>query len=270
MPFPDAPRSLALPAGSDENRAVNVPVKVSVIVPTLNEATVIGPTLRALRREDPHEIVVVDGGSEDGTLDEARPHADRMATERGGLARQLNRGAEEATGDVLLFNYADTIPAAGAIRALVETLAEGDVVGGAFKLGFDSGRRAFGIVAAGANLRNLIGFGPFGDQGIFVRRGAFFKAGAFRSAVFLEDLEFVRRVRRLGRFRILGLRVRTSVRRWDEQGMLRTLFCHWLMSVVYLCGKRKKGGWPDRWRRNLLSRRGGKSAEAQGRGGARA
>lgn len=229
--------------------------QISVVVPTLNEAGLLAVTLRELRRQGPLEIVVVDAGSVDSTRQEAAEEADVVLSDGGGLPSQLNRGAQAARGEVLLFWYADSSPPPGGLDSVAALLRDPGVVAGAFSLAFDSNRWIFRLIARGANLRNRLGFGPFGDQGLFVRRAAFDAVGGYRSEAFLPDFELIRRLRARGGFRILPEAARTSVRRWDRVGLLRTLCIHWTVSACYLLGRRRRGRRLETLGRYLRTRR---------------
>jgi len=223
-------------------------VNVSVVIPCLDEEDRILAALDALAVEHPFEVLVVDGGSRDRTLELASGwigggRVNGVFTETAGLASQLNRGLREARGDAVLFLHADSALPAGALAALVAALTDDRVVGGSFRLGFDSDRPIFRLTAGLANLRNRLGFGPFGDQAIFARRAVLDAVGGFDPDRFLEDLDLVRRLRRRGRFRVLSAVVRTSTRRWNRYGVLRTIAVHWCMSTAYLLGKRQRRGW---------------------------
>ena len=206
------------------------------MVPVLNEAALLPEALRRLRG-GADEVIVVDGGSGDGSPELAKPFADQVLCEGGGLATQLNRGAAASCGDVLFFPYADTeFPQewASSIRA---TLADARVAGGAFRLGFSSSAWRYRVIAAAGNWRSALGVGPLGDQGLFVRRQVFEVLGGFRSGVLLEDLDFVRRLRRHGRVRIASAPVRTSTRRWEHGGVVATTIRNWSYLVRHLLGR---------------------------------
>lgn len=215
--------------------------RVTAVVPTWREAAEIGRSLRSLRAGGVDEIIVVDGGSDDDTVELARRHADKVLERTGGLFAQLNHGARAASGDVLMFHYADVQFPVKGHDAIDRALEDERVVGGAFALLFASGSSRYRVIAGGANLRNRVRLGPFGDQSIFVRAAAFDKVGGFREGRFLEDLQLVERLRRRGRFRLLDEPVRASVRRWERMGVLRTLTSHWWLCALYLAGKRRAG-----------------------------
>ena len=215
-------------------------LRVSAIVPTLNEAEEVQRALHSLRLAGVDEIVVVDAGSSDATVGRATPLADVVLHESGGLFAQLNRGAAEASGDVLIFHYADVeFPVVGR-SAVAAVLSRPTVVGGAFRLAFTSPTMVYRLIARGAHVRNRLRLGPFGDQSIFVRAEAFREMSGFRVASFLEDLQFVQRLRQRGRFEMLEACVRASVRRWERMGVLKTLLNHWWLSALYVVGKRRQ------------------------------
>ncbi len=216
-------------------------IRLSVIVPTLNEAGKIEATLDRLAGGPAHELIVVDGGSTDATRSLLNAKKARLIDlivieQPGGLAAQLNRGAEVATGDILLFHYADLELPPDGLEAIERALSEPEVVGGAFRFGLDSPRPVYRIVEFGANLRNRVGFGPFGDQGIFARRDVFLRLGGYRKDEAMEDFELVRRLKRAGRFVMLPSAALSSARRWETDGVLRTATAHAWASISYLVG----------------------------------
>jgi len=208
-----------------------------VIVPALDEAQAIGATLAALAplRARGHEVIVVDGGSADGTPDLARPHADRVLTSPPGRARQMNAGAAAARGEVLLFVHADTRLPADADAAIARALAAGRVWGR-----FDvrlAGRHALlRVVERAMNLRSRLTGIATGDQALFVRRAPFDAAGGFPEIPLMEDVALSRRLRARARPACLGERVTTSARRWERQGVLRTVVRMWLLRLAYALG----------------------------------
>ena len=211
--------------------------RISAIVPVLNEAGQIVEALGRFREAPVKELIVVDGGSSDGSEELAKPLSDLLLRETGGLARQLNRGAAQAAGEILFFPYVDTLFPEDWPAKLEEALADPTVVGGAFRLGFDSEQRRFKLIAALGNFRNRMGLGPLGDQGLFVRRCAFEEIGGFREDVLLEDLDLVRRLRGLGQLRIVAESVRTSTRRWDQGGAVATTCRNWAYLLKHLMGR---------------------------------
>ena len=226
------------------HRPANPVRTISAVVPTLNEERGVADTLETLRGAGVDEIVVVDGGSVDDTVAKAQHTADVVARATGGLFRQLNAGAEHATGRVLLFHYADVLFPADGVEQIHRTLDDPAVAGGAFRLSFASEAGRYRFIAGGTQVRNRLGMGPFGDQSIFVRREVFEALAGYRADDFLSDHQLVRRVKRAGTFVLLDSPVRASTRRWERQGVIRTLARHWFLTGLYLAGKRRQRGRP--------------------------
>jgi rSAM/selenodomain-associated transferase 2 len=211
-------------------------VKLSVIVPTFNEEAVIEATLRhALDALTPHELIVADGCSQDRTVACARPYATVLTLEmtRGAA---LNRAAAIATGDVLLFLHADTMPPLGAAAAIEGALQDAGVIGGAFRLRFDHPGRLAALLASHVNLRSSLSNIFFGDQALFVRRDVFMRAGGFRNWNVMEDMEILARLRPHGRLALLDEEVVTSTRRHRRTGWVRTIGTVWIMTLLHGLG----------------------------------
>jgi rSAM/selenodomain-associated transferase 2 len=208
---------------------------VSVVVPTLNEAAVLGRTLAALP-EGLSEVVVADGGSTDGTPDIARAHGARVTVSAPGRGPQMNAGAVAAKGEVLLFLHADTVLPPDAAARIGAALADPTAVAGAFLLGIDSTDPRLGMIARAANLRTRITGAPYGDQALFVRRGAFEAAGGFPDVPIMEDVALGRALKRVGRVVLVPARVRTSARRWERDGVARTTLRNAVLISLYLLG----------------------------------
>ena len=173
-------------------------MKVSIIIPTLNEASRIARLVRALRAHEPAcEIIVVDGGSSDRTCECARDAGALATASERGRGQQLCHGAGLATGDVLLFLHADTRLLPGAVDALRRHLADPGVVGGNFRVLFDGGTDfARWLTGFYAWFRK---FGVYyGDSAMFVRRSVYEEIGGFRPVELMEDFDFARRLRRVG------------------------------------------------------------------------
>jgi rSAM/selenodomain-associated transferase 2 len=213
-----------------------MPPRISVIIPTLNEAAVIEKTLRGLPRCDDLERIIVDGGSSDDTAALARPFADKVLVAPAGRARQMNRGARAAAGDVLLFLHADSRLPEDALGSIAKALEVPTVAGGAFDLAIDSPRWALRLVAAAANWRTRLTGVPYGDQGIFVRRSVFEQLGGFPEWPLLEDLEFSRRIKAAGKVVILSQPITVSSRRWDKEGVGYTTLRNQIFVLLYFLG----------------------------------
>jgi rSAM/selenodomain-associated transferase 2 len=212
-------------------------VALSVIMPVLNEAAEIGPALEALSplRRRGAEVIVIDGGSNDGTPGLAHPFADRVAGAPRGRALQMNAGAEVAKGNVLLFLHADTRLPADADRLIETALAEPGSTWGRFDVCIPGGRM-LALVAKTMNLRSRATGIATGDQAIFVTRAAFEACGGVPAIALMEDIAFSKRLRRLGAPICLRDQVSTSSRRWQKHGILRTVLLMWRLRLAYFFG----------------------------------
>ncbi len=209
---------------------------ISIIIPTLNEAATIGETLRRLRSSGSCEVIVVDGGSDDGTPELARPQADLVLSAGRGRATQMNAGARAASGQVLLFLHADTVLPPGFPALLKDALRNPRVVGGRFDVRLDAEGWLFRLVETFMNLRSRLSRIATGDQAIFVRSRTFLELGGYREAELMEDLELSYRLKRRGELACLRERVVTSARRWQRDGIARTIVLMWLLRFLYFIG----------------------------------
>lgn len=237
-------------------------MRLSIVVPVLDEVGCLPALLGDLADGCPDaEIVVVDGGSRDGSVEiAARAPGVQLVSSDRGRARQMNAGAAAATGEGLLFLHADTRLPPGAAEAVLEALADPSVAYGRFDVCFDRPGSAFRLIAALMNLRSRIAGICTGDQAIFVRRAAFERLGGYPEIALMEDIELTRRLKRVGRLAPLGLRVTTSARRWQRVGVVRTIVLMWTLRFLYLCGV-----GPDRLHRWYDGTPGG-AASSRGRG----
>ena len=212
-------------------------MKLSVVVPMLNEERAIGPALAALRSgASTAEIIVVDGGSSDRSVEIARGSPVCLLEAKRGRARQMNVGAAAAHGDVLAFVHADTLVPPTFADDIQNALNDRAIVGGRFDLELDD--RAFVCHALGwlINFRSRIMRSATGDQAIFVRRGVFDRLGGFPEIELCEDVDFARRMRRAGAVACLRAKVVTSARRWRSDGILRTVLRMWTIKSLFLAG----------------------------------
>ena len=216
----------------DANRAN----RISVIIPTLNEEQSIESAIRSAITDDNVEVIVVDGGSTDTTVDIARGLGASMYMSEPSRAAQMNTGAAHATGDILLFLHADTRLPAGFGDHVHRLLHNPDTSAGAFALAIEPATLSLRAISAAANFRSRHSQMPYGDQAIFLRRDTFHRLGSFRPILIMEDIDLVNRLRRLGRIRIAGAAVRTSGRRWLRDGVWRTTLLHQFLLIAYRLG----------------------------------
>lgn len=210
--------------------------RISIIVPVLNEERSIGILLDHLSKlEGIAEILVVDGGSTDGTVGIAAEFACVIESPRG-RALQMNEGARQSKGEVLFFVHADSRLEPTAPTAITECLQDPQFIGGGFELAIDDPSLSLRMVAFLSNMRVKSTGIFFGDQGVFVRREVFDRMGGFREMELMEDLDFSRRMKPYGKIKQLPLKITTSSRRWRKNGIWRTiLMMHWL-KVLYALG----------------------------------
>ena len=216
--------------------------RISIIIPTLNEAAYLGRTLEPLRDAAGVETIVVDAGSHDGTPQIAEARGCRVLTAPPGRAAQMNAGAAAATGSAVLFLHADTRLPQGFQQHIHATLARPGVVAGAFRLAIAgtmyswSARGALRLIQWAANLRARWLQMPYGDQAIFLTAETFRALGGFPDLPIMEDFELLRRLRGRGRIAIVPFPVSTSARRWNALGPLRTTWINQMVVLGYYLG----------------------------------
>ena len=209
---------------------------LSVVIPALNEAGQIAETLSALARSSNVEIIVVDGGSPDGTIAVARAAGVRVLEARPPRSIQMNAGAAAAGGDLLLFLHADTRLPAGFETQVRQTLARPRVAAGAFRLKIDGNQRGLRTIEAVANWRSRVLQMPYGDQALFLRSYTFWESGAFPPIPIMEDFELVRRLKRRGRIALAPGCAETSARRWLRLGAVKTWLVNQCVIAAYCAG----------------------------------
>ena len=207
--------------------------RLSVVVPALNEAARIRDALEALAplRGRGHEVIVADGGSTDGTPQLAAGLCDRVVSSARGRGVQMNAGARAASGDVLLFLHVDTFLPRGAEESILATTD--DHLWGRFDVEIEGRHPLLKVIACAMNLRSRLTGIATGDQAIFVRRGAF---AGFPEVALMEDVAFSAAMKRRARPACLRQRVRTSGRRWETRGVLRTVLQMWRLRLMYFLG----------------------------------
>ncbi len=212
------------------------PSRITVIVPTLNEQERLPMTLSRVGLAPGDELVVVDGGSTDATLSIAQEFTPLVLRSPAGRARQMNCGARQAGGDILLFLHADTLLPPQGLDAVRAAMQSPEIVGGAFCLAFTPSTPALRVVAWGANIRTRWGKLPYGDQALFVRRQLFDELGGYEDVPFLEDVKLVQTLRHQGTLAVLEQAVCTSGRRWLQQGVFYTTMRNNVLMAFYFCG----------------------------------
>ncbi|MDP2298116.1 MAG: TIGR04283 family arsenosugar biosynthesis glycosyltransferase [Pseudolabrys sp.] len=212
-------------------------MKLSVVMPVLNEAAGIETALKALApyRQRGVEVIVADGGSSDDTPARASPHADRVIAAPRGRAAQMNAGAAAASGDVFLFLHADTQLPDNADRLVIDGLAQSRRDWGRFDVRIDGGG-ALTLIAAMMNARSRLTGIATGDQAMFMTRDAFARVGGFPPIALMEDVALSAAHKRLGRPLALRARVTTSGRRWRQNGTLRTVLLMWRLRLAFYFG----------------------------------
>ena len=209
---------------------------LSIILPVLNEAQTLGEALHRLQpwRAAGAEVIVVDGGSTDGSGELAATSADRVIAAPRGRAVQMNASAAASTGDLLLFLHADTALPEAAQRVL-RTLPN-PLGWGRFDVALDAPGLALRVVATMMNWRSRLTGIATGDQAIFVSRELFAQSGGYASLPLMEDIALSTQLRRRCRPVCLRLRVLTSARRWVQGGVLRTVLLMWGLRLAYFMG----------------------------------
>lgn len=209
---------------------------ISIIIPTLNEAGIMREALNRLPPSEQLEILVVDGNSSDGTARIARQLGARVLTAAPSKAGQMNAGAAEARGDVLLFLHADTRLPENFEKHVLSALNRSGFDAGAFSLGIDSRKRGLRFIEGVANWRARLLKMPYGDQALFVARDLFNEIGGFPNYPIMEDFEFIRRLKKKSKIAILPESVQTSPRRWQNLGVFKTWILNQVIVVAYFIG----------------------------------
>lgn len=211
---------------------------LSIIIPVLNEAGIIVSALSRLQsfRAAGHEIIVVDGGSNDSTPVLSEPLANRVISGPRGRACQMNAGAKIATGGILLFLHADTLLPKNSYRLILSGLARTGKKWGRFDVSLSGKHFLFPIIAWLMNLRSRITSIATADQAIFIERGFFEAVRGFPEIDLMEDIALSKILKRAGKPLCLWHRVLTSSRRWERNGILRTVLQMWLQRLAYFLG----------------------------------
>lgn len=213
-------------------------MKLSVIIPVLNEQEIIIQNLQFLKQicSEEVELIVVDGGSHDQTTTFAKPYVDSVINAIGGRAEQMNKGATIATGDTLVFLHIDTKLPNNFINAIRTVLAQGRYDWGRFDVSFNNEGFMFSIIAFMMNLRSRITSIATGDQAIFIKKTTFDELGGYPDIKLMEDVAISKRLRKLSKPACLNEKVITSGRRWQDKGIIKTIFLMWFLRLAYFMG----------------------------------
>jgi len=223
-------------------------MKISFIVPVLNEGEGLKDCLQRLQafRDQGHEVLVVDGGSKDGSVSGLSEIADRVEISTPGRSRQMNRGAELADGDILLFLHADTLLPEGGLLGVLEACQQGDWGWFDVELGTGSGdglqqpgqgsQWPYRLIAWMMSRRSRLTSVCTGDQALFVKKSLFLEAGGFPDIPLMEDIALSKLLRRRASAVVVSNKARTSARRWQQNGLISTVWLMWLLRLRYFFG----------------------------------
>ncbi|MCP4253066.1 MAG: glycosyltransferase family 2 protein [Candidatus Scalindua sp.] len=212
-------------------------IEISIIIPTLNEEATIGQCIEAVSDIPDTEVIIADGGSTDRTVEIAEKHRNvKIVTSLIGRGVQMNKGAGYASGDILLFLHADCVLSREAVLNVRKEIGSSSFVGGALKIRLLSDKLPYRLIEMGINFRSKIFKLPYGDQGLFVKRSVFEELGGFREMPNCEDLDFVCRLKKQGEITMLDERISSSIRRWENHGIMRTSLRNQYLLVSYVLG----------------------------------
>ncbi|NEO53415.1 MAG: glycosyltransferase family 2 protein [Okeania sp. SIO3B5] len=211
---------------------------ISIIIPVLNEVSTITQTISTAQtaKDKDIEIIVVDGGSNDGTIELIKCLNIQIISSVPGRATQMNCGAKMARGKILLFLHGDTFLPLNFDQLLQDILVKPKIIAGAFELSIRGTKKSLRIVERMVNWRSRYLQMPYGDQGIFLPAKIFQEIGGFPEIPIMEDFELVRQLKKRGQIAIVPTPVLTSGRRWQKLGILKTTFINQIVIIAYLLG----------------------------------
>jgi rSAM/selenodomain-associated transferase 2 len=210
--------------------------KISILIPTYNEAKIIRETLGCCVGIAETETIVVDGGSVDGTAQIASEMGAQVFSTTRARSRQMNLGASKAKGRFLLFLHADTHLPENFKEHILNTLRDPEIAAGAFQLRIKGNARFLRLIERGAKIRSRLFHVPYGDQAIFLRASTFERLQGFKEIEIMEDLDLVRRLGKLGRIVVVNAPVVTSARRWNQVGIFKTTLINQIAVAAYCLG----------------------------------
>lgn len=205
---------------------------LSIIIPVYNEENTIGKTLSTLVYGDNIEVIVVDGGSQNKTVELAQQYPVKVICASKNRALQMNKGAEVSYGDVLLFLHSDSWFEKGSLEEIIQALNNG-CVGGCLSQRINSQRIIYRGIEESGNIRARLFKVFYGDQAIFVKRDIFFKVGGFDNVPLFEDILFSQKMKREGKTIVLNKKVFVSDRRWERKGIIKTTFIFCLLTLGF-------------------------------------
>lgn len=235
----DAPQGRDLPVVVLYNlcSCCDLIMKLSIIIPVFNEAENIVAMLMRLQayRQQGHEVIVVDGGSSDNTIDCVTGMSDKLLISKSGRAIQMNIGAEHADGETLVFLHADTFLPDNADDLIVNVITQG-YQWGRFNVQLSGQHILFRIIETMMNWRSCLTAIATGDQVIFIRRALFWQVGGYPEIKLMEDIELSKKLKHFERPACIKKRVLTSSRKWEKNGILRTQLLMWKLRLLYFFG----------------------------------
>ena len=210
---------------------------ISIIIPVLNEAEIIQETIKRLQVNSDVEIIVVDGGSKDKTVEIVKQSNIKLViSKQAGRSNQMNYGAAIAKGDILLFLHADTQLPPNYPQLIKQTLSQPNVIAGAFELAIDSPQKSLRVIETLVNWRSRFLSLPYGDQALFLKQKTFSKVGGFPNLPIMEDFELIEKLKHQGKIALVAAKVITSPRRWQKLGVFKTTAINQLIILGYYLG----------------------------------
>jgi rSAM/selenodomain-associated transferase 2 len=211
-------------------------LQISIIVPTFNEARCLSETLTQIQQLSPHQLIVSDGGSNDNTIEIAKNFTEFVIKGPSGRAPQMNAGAQIATGNIFLFLHADSRIEPASYKKMLHSMKNPEKIGGAFSLCIDSEKWSLKLITRLANIRSKYLGMAYGDQAFFVKSSIFHQMSGFTELPICEDIDFFKRLKKLGSVVLLKEKALTSPRRWTKEGIWFTTLRNILIATLFKLG----------------------------------